>query len=105
MSKQLKLMIFFNVLLSLVFIVSNYVLWGIIVGASWSYYGAVASWSPLFVTPTYPNITQRPYLMPQPEPLPNIPFYVFWVIIAVNICFLIRLERSKVKSQKIISNL
>jgi hypothetical protein len=91
-------MISVNVLLSLLFIVSNYVLWGIIVGANWSYYGAVASWSPLFVTPTYPNIVQRPYLMPQPEPLPNVPFYVFWVVMAVDIYFMIRLERGKVKS-------
>jgi hypothetical protein len=94
-------MISVNVLLSLLFIVSNYVLWGIIVGASWSYYGAVASWSPLFVTPTYHPLGSRAYyLSPSnttvaPTPLLNIPFLLFWIMLGANLYFIIRLQRSK----------
>ena len=98
MFRQFKIMIFFNCLLGLLYVVSNYVLWNIITGASWTYYGAVATWSPLYVTPTYyPPIPQRQYWVgfSMPAPLLNTPFILFWVMFAMNLFFIIKLGRNK----------
>jgi len=101
-SIQLKLMILVNVLLCLLFVVSDYVLWSIISGASWSFYGAVPSWSPLYVTPTYPIITgSRPFIatMSTPAPLLDIPFLLFLAMFVTNLYFIIKLERSREAKQ------
>jgi hypothetical protein len=98
MSRQLKIMVLFNCLLGLLYVVSDYVLWSIIGGESWSYYGAVASWSPLYVAPVYPIITgSRPYnpSFSTPVPLLNIPFLLFLVMFTANLYFIIRFGRSK----------
>jgi len=93
----MKLMILVNVVLGFLYVVSDYALWNIVGGTSWRFYGAVASWSPLYVTPTYyPPIQQRPYIPnAMPVPLLNIPFLLFWVMFAVNLYFIIKLGRSK----------
>lgn len=98
MSEQLKLMILVNVVLGLLYVVSDYVLWNIVTGPSWSYYGAVASWSPLYVTPTYPyGITWRPSVPTMFEPVPvlNVPFLLFLVMLAANLYFILKIGRSR----------
>jgi len=43
MLKIAKYAMIINMILSLFYVISDYVLWGIIGGESWSYYGAVTS--------------------------------------------------------------
>ncbi len=96
MLKIAKCAIIINIILSLLYVVSDYVLWSIIGGESWSYYGAVASWSPLYVTPVYPIITgSRAYIpsLSTPMPLLNIPFLLFLVIFATNLYFIIKISK------------
>jgi hypothetical protein len=96
MLKIAKIAIICNFMLSLLYVISDYVLWSIIGGESWSYYGAVASWSPLYVTPVYPMITgSRPYnfSFSTPVPLLNIPFLLFLVMFATNLYFIIKISK------------
>ena len=99
--KQLKLMVLVNVLLGLLFIVSDYFLWSFISWENWSYNGAVPSWSPLYITPTYqPPIEPRPYIVsPTPVPHLNIPFLLFLAMFAANLYFIIKLGKSKEAKQ------
>ena len=101
MYRQLKLMILVNVVLGLLFVVSDYFLWSFIRWESWSYNGAVPSWSPLFITPTYqPPIEPRPYIVaPTPVPHLNIPFLLFLAMFVTNLYFLVKLGRGREAKQ------
>jgi hypothetical protein len=98
MSRKLMLMIAVNVVLALLYVVSSYALWSSI--NEWGYFDATASWSPLYVTPTYTHIVgSRAYYvgMTTPMQLLNIPFLLFWVMFATNLFFITWLYRSKEK--------
>ena len=105
MSEQLKLMILDDVVLGLLYVVSDYVLWSIVSGPGWSYYGAVAIWSPFYVAPTYPYgiITERPFIatMVQSVPVLNVPFLLFLVMFAANLYFIVKLGRKKETEQNL----
>lgn len=95
MSMQLKLMILVNALLGLLYVISSYVLWMDI--NQWSNWNIASDWSPILITPhRIPNVptVQMPILS-----LWNIPFILFWVILAVNLYFIIKLQRSKETKQ------
>jgi len=103
MLKTAKYAIIIDVILSLLFVISDYVLWSIVGGESWSYYGAVASWSPLFVTPVYPIITGSRAYIPSlltPVPLLNIPFLLFLAMLATNLYFIIKISKELKKPNK-----
>ena len=88
MHRITKIAIVVNFVLALLYVVSSYYLWSVVNGPSWSYYDAVASWSPLYVTPTYTQpIQQRPYLIGSSIPMEmvNIPFLMFVTMFASNI--------------------
>ena len=96
MHRQLKIMALANVLPSLFFVLANLVVWlGV---ESWLNTGSeglyvVTDVSPLWIQM---DITQPlPVMSNAHIDIPNYPFYVFWVAIAVNLFFVIRLGRSK----------
>ncbi len=89
MSKQLKLMILVNIILALICVVLN-----------WAYYlygyqpGHAVQWTPLWLRfYNYQSLTDIGVQ------IPNFTFYLFWVVIAVNLYFIIKLTRSKEKSK------
>jgi hypothetical protein len=103
MLKIAKNAIIINMILSLFYVISDYVLWSIIGGESWSYYGAVASWSPLYMTPIYPIIKGSRAYDPSlliPVPLLNIPFILFFVMFATNLYFIIKISKELNKPNK-----
>jgi hypothetical protein len=88
MSKLAKFAIAVNSLLGLLYVVSSFLLWNIVNGPNWSYYGAVARWSPLYVTPIYIQpIQERVFLIGSaiPTQMVNVPFLLFLTMFAVNI--------------------
>jgi hypothetical protein len=94
--RQLKLMILANVVLALLYVFSSYVIWNTI--NEWGNFVKII-WSPLYVTPI-PTASIAYYIgSTQPTQLLNIPFLLFWVIFATNLCFIIWLYRSKETKQ------
>lgn len=83
MIKQAKLMIFANILLGLLFILSNFI---------YDYFGNRAGhhalWSPLWLT--FYNY-QAPSDIGVQEP--NFSFYFFWASIIINVYFIFRLQK------------
>jgi hypothetical protein len=86
MSRQFKLMILLNILLSLVFVALN---------LAYDDYGNIpghaVQWTPLWLR--FYN-----YALPVPDmgiTIPNFTFYLFWLSTIVNLYFIIRLQRSK----------
>ena len=90
MVNQYKTMILFNVLLGFLFVVSNLI---------YDYFGNMPShhafWSPLWLT--FQNYSPMADDVGAQEP--NFSFYFFWVLLIVNVVFLIRLQRSKETKQ------
>lgn len=83
MSKLLKYAILANVVLVLLFALANYAVY---VGVNREGY-FTRTWSPFeFATDSYEAIP-APYTI-----IPNYPFYVFWVAIALNIFFMLRIQ-------------
>ncbi len=85
MSKQLKLMILVNIILALVYVSLNlaYYFYGYRVGHA-------VQWTPLWLRfYNYQSLTDIGIQ------IPNFTFYLFWIVIAVNLYFIIKLERSK----------
>ena len=93
-------MILVNVLLSVMFIVASLAVWSSVEG--WLNVGmdrpslyAVTDVNPLWITL---EITEPLPIGPLAHiDIPNYPFYVFWVAMAVNIYFIIRMQK-KTKS-------
>jgi len=79
MSRQLKLIIVANALISLIFLVFNVLLWG-------NYYY-------LYLYPFHIHV-QGPWFG-DPIILPNLLFWLFWLSTGVNLYFIIRLQGSK----------
>ena len=98
MLKHAKVMIWVNVLLGVLYVLFSLDLW--ITVNQWVKLDVAAEWSPLTVKPVFD-------LMPFPtHSLPlsvieryNVPFILFCVMLAVNLYFLIRLQRSKETKQ------
>jgi hypothetical protein len=93
MIKQYKIMIFVNILLGLLFIASNLI---------YDYFGNMPShhaiWSPLWLT--FYNYQFAETIGGEIGVLePNFSFYFFWVLMAVNVYFIVRLQRSKETKQ------
>lgn len=93
MSKQLKLMILVNVVLGLLYVVSNFIF-----GYFANLPSIIAQWSPLWLTfYNYDYIAE--FGGEIVAPIPNFSFYFFWVSIAVNLYFIVKLGRSKETKQ------
>jgi hypothetical protein len=92
MSKQLLLMLMFliDALLALQFAHSSFSLWDKLNGWVAMGYGE-AVWSPLVITVDTGMLMR--------SEIPNTPFILFWVVFAVNLCFIMMLGRSKETKQ------
>jgi hypothetical protein len=86
-----KLMVKINVLLGLLYGVSSYVLWMSV--NQWVDWNVASNWSPLLITPY--RIPDLPTVEMPLSSLLNIPFVLFWIMFALNLYFLFRLQRSK----------
>ncbi len=92
----LKRVILVNAVLSLLFVVSNLYIWSII--SWWSTVGIASNWSPIAVSAYfYSGFTDPPTLAT--FPMLNLPFMLFWVMLAVNLYFIIILQRSKERNK------
>ena len=90
MSKLVKYAIITNGVLSLLFVFSNLYLWNEV--NNWLGGGSGSMWSAFQIT-LYP-LSENWHMVPI-TPVANVPFWLFWVTIAINMYFMIRLQRSK----------
>ena len=95
MSSRLRLRIILtNVLLCLSFIGSSLSIW--IQINRWSEMNIATIWDPIFITPY--RIPNTPQVQMPVFPLLNAPFILFWLGLAVNLYFIVALQRSREKS-------
>ena len=92
MSTDLKIMILANIILSLLFVALNF---------AFGYFANLpsihAQWNPLWLT--YYNFDYLAQMGGEiVAPIPNFSFYFFWISIAVNLYFIIKLGRNKESS-------
>jgi len=98
MHKIVKYAIVTNILLALLFVYSNFALWGLVNG---EYpYLITSHWSPLEISaPHYiinndnVSIVQTIYMYF------NTPFWIFWLLMVVNLYFVLKISR-ETKQQK-----
>ena len=86
MTKQSKLMIFVNILLSLLFVAFNFVYGSLASG------GHRALWIPLELA--FYNTRAAATIGDFGAAYPNFAFYLFWILRTVNVYFILRLQRS-----------
>jgi len=83
-----------NIILALVFVYSNFSLWNF-VNAEYPFLVA-SHWSPLgIVAPHYQYTDGNISLIQTPFLTFNYPFWIFWIAIAVNLVFIIKLGRDR----------
>jgi hypothetical protein len=87
MSKLVKYAIITNVVLGLLYVFSSLYLWDRV--NSWLGGGSGSMWSAFQIT-----LSENWHMVPI-TPIPNFPFWLFWVTIAINIYFIIKLQSSK----------
>jgi hypothetical protein len=91
MLKQFKAVIIANGLVSLLFVLSSYSLWNNV--NQWNTWNIGSIWSPWLIE-SYRNPDLPTVQMPV-GPEWNVPFMLFWVMLAVNLYFIIKLQRTK----------
>ena len=94
MSKQFKLMIMVNALLIFLFLIANYALWNMV--NSNTHLGHTVM-NPLNVIESMWGdvVDGEIYRIDGMGIMPNFPFWLFFVAIAVNMYFIFRLQRTK----------
>jgi hypothetical protein len=93
MSKQVVLMILVNVFAGFLFFLGNLDLWNRV--NYWVLVNVASQWSPFFVTSKYLGTSTTPSYSPIYNAIINYPFLIFWFLLAINLLFLIKIERSK----------
>jgi hypothetical protein len=93
---QLKYILAINALLGFLFVVSNYYIWTKV--NELTKFNVASLWSPILVSGY--RIPNLPTVAMPVGPYWNLPFMLFWVILVVNIYFIIRLQRSKAVQTK-----
>jgi hypothetical protein len=84
MDRQIRLMLLVDAFLVFLFALANYYVW---VNVNRKGY-FISGWSPLeFITNPSEPIPVPPIV------IPNLPFYIFCIAIAVNLYFIIKLQR------------
>jgi hypothetical protein len=86
----------YNMILSLLYSISDYVLCNIIEGESWSYYWCSGYLVSSLCDTNLSNIHRVKTLSPSlliPLPLLNIPIILFLVILATNLYFIIKISK------------
>ena len=94
MYKQLKPMILVNSLLGLLYAFFSFSLWEDVNRLFNIGYGT--QWSALKVT-AFP-IAESIHMVPVQQ-MSNIPFWIFWIMLAANLYFIIKLERNREAKQ------
>jgi len=89
-SRQLKLVILVDVLLGLLYAFFSFSLWEDVNRLFNVGYGT--QWSALKVT-AFP-IAESIHMVPIQQ-MNNIPFWIFWIMLAANLGFIIKLERGR----------
>jgi hypothetical protein len=97
MAGNLRWIIMVNVILSLLYVFSNVVLWSIV--NSWIFFNFASEWSPIFIMYHYLPGGILPPVAHSVYPLFNLPFWIFWVAIGVNLYFYLKLQRSRETKQ------
>jgi hypothetical protein len=92
MQTQAKLMIVFNLLFGLMYAFSSFQLWDYV--NSWLHISIASRWSAFNVHFTFVGSGMPPPMAKFYDQL-NAPFILFWVILAINLYFIFRLQRSK----------
>jgi hypothetical protein len=88
-----KVMLSVNALLGLLYVVSSYWIWAEV--EKWFKWSIASNWTPFLIYPyRNPDLPQLQMVIP---PLLNFPFILFCVILAVNLYFIIRLQRIETK--------
>jgi hypothetical protein len=90
MSKLVKYAILTNLVLGLLYVFSSLYLWDRV--NSWLGGGSGSMWS-AFQVILYP-LSENWHMVPI-IPIANVPFWLFWVTIAINVYFIIKLQSSK----------
>ena len=96
MSKQLKLMILVNALFGLLYVYLSYSVWDTIfnfISLNWANLSAASSFSPLTM-----YLTTGAFWGFSIDVV-NTPFILFWVVLATNLYFIVKLERDKEAKQ------
>ncbi len=91
MSKQFKAVIIANGLVSLLFVLSSYFIWSNV--NQWSRWNIASIWSPILIE-AY-RVPDLPTVQMPVGPEWNFPFMLFWVMLAVNLYFILKLQRTK----------
>ena len=86
-----KYAIVINIFLSLLFVMSSYFIWTEV--NQWSAWNVASKWSPILITAYH--IPDTPQVQMPMGPLWNFPFILFWVILVVNLYYIVTLQRSK----------
>jgi hypothetical protein len=95
MLKDVKYAIVTNITLSLLFALSSFYLWSEV--NEWNRWNIGSIWSPWFIA-SYRNPDLPTVQMPV-GPEWNVPFMLFWVMLTVNLYFILKLQRAN-KQQK-----
>jgi hypothetical protein len=90
-----KVMILVNVLLSLLYVYSSYEVWNNV--NNWSNDNVASNWAPTLISPHFISSVIIPPMVY--TSLVNTPFILFWIIFAVNLYFILELQRSKETKQ------
>jgi len=93
-SRQLKLVILVDVLLGLLYAFFSFSLWGDVNRLFNVGYGT--QWSALKVT-AFP-VAESIHMVPVQQ-MSNISFWIFWIMLAANLYFIIKLERKREAKQ------
>jgi hypothetical protein len=88
---NLKHVISANILLGVFFAVSSYYLWAEV--NQWSKWNTASVWSPLLITAH--RIPGTPQVQMPVGPAWNLPFILFWVMLAANLYFIVKFQKSK----------
>ena len=97
-SRAVAWIIFFNVMLGVAFVFSSYYIWYSLE----EYPYTTAHWSPFTVSYVQRNLVDGELVsITAIRFIPNYPFWLFWVAMAVNLYFIVRLERSGGKKSSI----
>jgi hypothetical protein len=89
MRQPLKYAIVTNIALSLLYVLSSYFLW--IDVNQWTKSNIASVWSPFLIY----RIPVAPTVQMPVGPAYNVPFMLFWVMLAVNLYFILKIAKVK----------
>jgi hypothetical protein len=95
MLKIVKYVVITNIVLSFLYVISSYLIWTDV--NRWSKWNIASIWSPIQITAYH--IPDTPQVQMPVGPEWNLPFILFWVMLAINLFFIVKLQKSKQTKQ------